>query len=226
MAKTGSLAPRLRTTANLITIALFFLLRVGEYTPNTSGKKKRTVPLRKKDVKLWRNRRLIPRDAPDHILAEADAVTICLEKSKNGSKKHTLHHTESEDPGLCPVKAMAYLMGTMRGMPEHTPLGTFRDSQGGLSQVSAADIRAAVRIGAEMDGLEAKGFDLGRIGSHSLRAGGATILKAAGHDDLTIMLMGRWSSNTYMTYIRTQIAEVTAGLARDMARRLTFHNVG
>lgn len=92
--------------------------------------------------------------------------------------------------------------------------------------MSAADIRAAVRIGAEMDGLEAKGFDLGRIGSHSLRAGGATILKAAGHDDLTIMLMGRWSSNTYMTYIRTQIAEVTAGLARDMARRLTFHNVG
>jgi hypothetical protein len=40
-----------------------------------------------------------------------------------------------------------------------------------------------------------------------------------------ICLIGRWKSKTWMTYIHTQIAAVSAGLSRLMARPVVFHNI-
>ena len=51
-------------------------------------------------------------------------------------------------------------------------------------------------------------------------------LKLAGKDDDIIKKMGRWSSNTYLRYIQTQIGELTVGLASAMAQTLRFHHVG
>ena len=75
-------------------------------------------------------------------------------------------------------------------------------------------------------GLEAQGFDISRVGSHSLRSGGAMALRLAGYNDDTIKKLGRWSSNTYLIYIQTQVALLSQGVALLMARRLQFHNVG
>ena len=108
----------------------------------------------------------------------------------------------------------------------NTPLGTFTDEAGQRQQVSATEIRAAVRHAASLDDLEARGYDLGRIGSHSLRSGGAVALKLAGHDSDIIKKLGRWSSNTYLIYIQTQIAQLSAGIARSISRQLRFTNVG
>ena len=83
-----------------------------------------------------------------------------------------------------------------------------------------------IRHGAALDNLEAKGYHPSRIGSHSLRAGGAVALKLAGYDDTVICKLGRWSSNTFLTYIRNQIGNLTAGVATAMANTLTCHNVG
>ena len=41
-----------------------------------------------------------------------------------------------------------------------------------------------------------------------------------------IKMMGRWSSGTYLTYIQTQIAELTTGVASAMSQMLTYHVVG
>jgi hypothetical protein len=51
-------------------------------------------------------------------------------------------------------------------------------------------------------------------------------LKLAGATTDTIMRMGRWTSNTYMTYIHAQIGALTKGIAWKMSRNHTFHNVG
>ena len=69
------------------------------------------------------------------------------------------------------------------------------------------------------------GYDLDRIGSHSLRTGGATHLKILGYDSDTIKKLGRWSSDTYLHYIQTQIGDLMAGIATQMAKVLRFHNV-
>jgi integrase len=205
-------------------LAFFFLLRVGEYTPSKTPR--RTIPLRKKDVRLWRNNQLISHDAPLAELLAADAVTLCLENQKNGNKNAVLHHTSSGDSLFCPVTSAARLIHALRTSGVDAPLGSFVNEQGRMQSVSAADIRAAIRLGAVGDNLEASGYDLRRIGSHSLRSGGAMRLKLAGYDDDIIKKLGRWTSNTYLRYIQTQIGNLTAGIATNMARLLRFHHVG
>jgi hypothetical protein len=92
-------------TAHLIVLAFFFLLRVGEYTH--SREKRRTIPLRKKDIRLWRAGTILPNDSPLDVLVSADVVTICLENQKNGHKNAVLHHTSSKDTSVDPVKSAA-----------------------------------------------------------------------------------------------------------------------
>ena len=51
-------------------------------------------------------------------------------------------------------------------------------------------------------------------------------LKLAGCDDTMIRKLGRWSSDTFLIYIRDQIANLTTGVATAMSHMLTYHNVG
>jgi hypothetical protein len=51
-------------------------------------------------------------------------------------------------------------------------------------------------------------------------------LKLLGASTDTIMRVGRWTSNTYMMYIHTQIGALAKGLAWRMSRHHTFHNEG
>jgi hypothetical protein len=210
-------------TAGLIVVAFFFLLRVGEYTPNPN---RRTMPLRRKDVTMWRGTVPIPIGAPVRDLAHATSVTICLENQKNGKKGDTLHHEKTHDPMMCPVAAMVKLISPINDLGPEAWIGEYRSSSGKRRRILPEQIRAGLRHAAQLDGLEAKGFDLRRIGSHSLRAGGAVAIKLAGYDEMTIRKMGRWSSNTFLTYIRNQIGNLAAGISSAMATALRYHNVG
>ena len=219
-----SLDPRVYITGLLAVMAFYFLLRVGEYTKSGS-RQTRTVPLRKSDITLWKDGQRLDLEAPLNTLLDADGTTVCLENQKNGYRGCTLHHEASGEARFCPVRATARLAYHMRGMPPNTPLGTFHDGAG-TTQVSAADMRSLLKDTARAQGLEARGFDLARIGTHSLRSGGAMALRLAGYDDASIKKLGRWSSNTYLIYIQTQIAQLSHGVSAGMSRRLNFHNVG
>ena len=213
---------RMRTIGDLIVLAFFFLLRVGEYT--RSSDPRLTVPLRRQDIKLWRNKSLLSHTLPLQELEQADAVTIFLDNQKNGFRGATLHHTASGNT-LCPVRCAARLVHQIAALPESTGLGTYVLPNGAVRQVTASEIRSAVQMGAVGDNLEAMGYDIARIGSHSLRSGGATHLKLCGYDETTIKKLGRWSSNTYLRYIQTMIGELSAGIATAMSRILRFHQV-
>ena len=218
----GSTHKRLRLAAHLIVVAFFFLLRVGEYTPRS--KKKRTIPLRKRDIKLWKHHRVLSNDAPLPVLLSADAVTINLANQKNGQKNTTLHQEHSGLPNFSPVTSMAHLVGELQGLPDDTPIGTFKDGSS-RSQVSADAIRSLIQVGAAGDNLPARGYSLTRIGSHSLRAGGAVHLKLCGYDHDIIKKLGRWTSDTYLRYIQSQIGELTTGISQKLAATLRFHIV-
>ena len=142
-------------------------------------------------------------------IGTADAVTINLENQKNGVKGAVVHHTSSGDCTFDPVKSMARLVFAIQTMPDSTPIGTYQE----------AGKQAA-------DNLVAAGYDLSRIGSHSLRSGGAVNLKLNGYDHDMIKKLGRWSSNTYLHYIQNSIAELTTGVAQRTASTFRFHRVG
>ena len=216
-----------RAIADLVTTAYFFLLRVGEYTPTTprKGRKKRTIPLRKQDITFWKNDRVLPNSAPLHDLVTADGVTINLANQKNGHKNTQLYHSHSEDREFSPTVSLARLVHLIRDRPDDTYLGTFQDGVK-WKQVSNRDIIKAVRYGAIRDDLTSRGFDLNRIGTHSLRSGGATRLKLEGRDDSLIMLLGRWSGKTFLRYIQSQFTQISAGVSAMMAPSLRLNRIG
>ena len=214
---------KLQALANLTILAFFFLLRVGEYTH--SSQDRLTVPLRKQDVRLWRNTSEIPHSADFQTLMSADSITICLENQKNGHKNAILHHTSSNHPILNPVTAGAHIIYSLRDFPASTPLSTYTNERGQRCQVRSSDIVDTIRLASQACGLESYGYDLDRIGSHSIRAAGATHLKISGYDHDMIQKMGRWRGETYLRYIQTQIGELTAGVATAMSKLRWFHNV-
>jgi hypothetical protein len=154
------------------------------------------------------------------------ASPFASKTKKNGHKNASLHHYSSGDAVLDPVKSAARLVHSAHACASGASLGSFHDEYGRPQSVSADEIRSSIRQGATLDNLEAYGYDLKRIGSHSLRSGGAIRLKLAGCDDDIIKKMGRWSSNTYLQNIQTQIGELTVDLATAMAQTLRFHHVG
>jgi hypothetical protein len=217
--------PQLDAVADLITIAFFYLLRVGEYTSPATSREKRTIPLRLCDIRLWRNGIVLQHSSGLKNLLTADSATICIANTKNGSKGVVVHHDAIGGP-ICPVAALARRVANISLGPLTGTLDTVYNGSRAISKVTDRDIGIAVRWGAIYDGLLLRGYTLNRISSHSLRAGGAMALKLCGASDSTIMRVGRWTSLTYLTYIHTQIGALTAGLAWKMSTAFTFQNVG
>ena len=216
-----------RAVADLCIIAFFYLLRVGEYTTPAPKplRQKRTISLRKCDIRLWRQGKLLDPKSSLITLLTADSATICIANTKNGTKNAVVHH-EAIGSYLCPVAALARrLHNIMQGSPT-CPISTVFHLTKHPTRVSDRDITTAVRWGATRDGLLERGYTITRVSSHSLRSGGAMALKLAGESSDTIMRVGRWTSLTYMTYIHAQIGALAKGLAWRMSKHHTFHNVG
>ncbi len=216
----------LSAVADLVIIAFFYLLRVGEYTSPATPRKKRTIPLRDCDIRLWDSvGHLISHSAGLETLLQADSVTICIAHTKNGTKGAVVHHIRGRG-SICPVAALARRVANIQAGPSRGNINLVYHTGGRVSRVSDRDIGIAVRWGATLDNLMSKGYTLNRVSAHSLRAGGAMAMKLSGAPDSTIMRVGRWSSLTYLTYIHSQIGALTAGVAWKMSTALTFQNVG
>jgi hypothetical protein len=65
-------------------------------------------------------------------------------------------------------------------------------------------------------GRDILGFDAFEVGTHSLRSAAAMAMYLAGVPVYTIMLIGRWSSDAFLRYIRRQVQEFSAGVSQRM----------
>ena len=159
-------SPLASATGDLITMAFYFLLRVGEYTMPSRKRRTRTVQFRCKDVIFRRNQEVIPHTAPIAHLLSADTVTLWLDNQKNGQRGGTLHHTATSGP-FCPVKALARRIKSIAtfNMPPDTPLSYVCPGR----HVTSADIVAAVKVAVKASGLLKQGYRIQQVGSHSLR---------------------------------------------------------
>ena len=208
--------PRDRSIANLLVMAFFFLLSVGEYTrPHCRVLVTRTVQFRVCDVRFWHGQTLLP--------PTSNPALLTVDNQKNGQRGDTVHQ-EACGADFCPVRSIAALVSAImaQAMPLTTPLSYV---QPGI-HVQPPMILLAVRRGARLANLEASGYDLTRVGAHLLRASGAMALWLSGHSAEAIMKMGRWRTQTFLTYIHSQIAALTTGTSQKMRRSVKFHNVG
>ena len=66
------------------------------------------------------------------------------------------------------------------------------------------------------------GFDETRVGTHSIRTSFAMMLYLQHIHPSTIMLMGRWSSDAFLLYIRPQVQQFSSGLSAKMVENDFF----
>jgi hypothetical protein len=130
--------------ADLIIIAFFYLLRVGEYTSPSKPPEKRTIALRDCDVCLWKDGNLLPHSAGLAVLLMADSATICIVHTKNGTKGAVVHHIAIGGP-ICPVATLARRIANIQQGSNKMHICWVYHASGASSWVTDQDIGMGVR---------------------------------------------------------------------------------
>jgi hypothetical protein len=212
---------------DLVNIAFYFLLRVGEYTYVSTKKRTRTIQFRVQDITLWRNNKPIPNTASLQELLTADAATLTISNQKNGTRGELIHH-ETINLDTCPTNSLArrihHIMSVTRDPT--TPISAYQPKpHADLKHVRSSHINTKVKDLVEALGYTSAGYDRRSVSSHSLRAGGAMAMKLNDIDRDTIKKFGRWSSDTFLMYIHEQISAFSAGVSKKMTTNIKFHNI-
>jgi integrase len=202
--------------ADMIALALFFLLRPGEYT----GTKSETSPFRLCDVQLFIGRYRI-----DHLTADfatvrsATFATLTFTDQKNGVRGEVIGLARSGNIQLCPVLSIIRRVVHLRehNAPHTTPLASYFHLQR-WRPVKPADISAVLRLAVAILGT-GLGFAPKDVSARSLRASGAMALLCARVDTDVIKLLGRWRSDEMLRYLHLQAEPVM----RDFAAKMLHH---
>jgi hypothetical protein len=224
--------PRVQATGQLVIIAFYYLLRVGEYTkPRTITRNTvrvsatRTKQFRYNNVGFFNKNEVISRKMPLSSLLQCDSATLKISNQKNGRMGETIHQ-KSTRSNLCPIKALAHRIDHINAHNggDDRLLCDYFDN-GEWHSIRSNDVIQMVRAAAKSLRLDKQGIDPDLIGAHSLRAGGAMALKLHGFDNITIMKMGRWTSLTFTQYIHNQIAHLAKDISKKMSIPLPFLNI-
>ena len=126
--------------------------------------------------------------------------------------QHRSHHS------LCPVIAYASLTHRILNY-KNTSLNTSINTVligDKLSEITSTDILHKLRQTVRLIGLDDLGFHPHEIGTYSIRSSTAMQLFLAKIPTYTIMLLGRWSSDAFLRYLRRQVLEFSRGLSEVM----------
>ena len=123
------------------------------------------------------------------------------------------------DPVICPVKSYTVLVRRIRTHPkanDSLSVHLFTDAEGNLKPISSAHIRLTLRVAATLIGEDRLGFKIKDIGTHSIRSGAAMAMYFNGVPVYTIMIVGRWSNDAFIRYIRRQVEQFSHNVSSPM----------
>jgi len=155
----------------LALIAFYFLLRVGEYTFHNQ-QKRRTQQFRLQDIKFLAKGKEVPTRFLRNMEHKIDTMSMVIDNQKNGVHGQILsHHAIARDNPCCPVLAVASHVIDMvnDGAGPQTLICSFREASSlPWQHVRGKDMVTAVQHAVASLGLLNNGYDVKRIGSHSL----------------------------------------------------------
>ena len=165
----------------------------------------------------------------DPALASAERVTLTFEDQKNGTKMDRRTHQRTGDPIRCPIRRIASLVARVyRTIPlasDDTPINAIYLSAR-ESRVSSASFHAFIRSTCTCgSGKPTFGYSAADIGTKSIRSGATMSLFLMNHPVHKIMILGRWSSDAFLVYIRPQVLEWTNQMSSDMIQINSFLDV-
>jgi hypothetical protein len=136
----------------------------------------------------------------------------------------------TDHPFLCPVRLWGKILRRIWTYPDataETTVNAWLDPDSNqLRFIQGLDVLHALRRSCLLDGGKPTyGYSPDEIGTHSIRSGAAMALFLANESVLKIMILGRWSSDAFLVYIRPQVLEWTANMSTSMVKNLDFHHV-
>ena len=214
----------LTITTEIAIVAYFVAMRSCEITSTPDPGRTKVIRLRGvvfRDV----NHNELEHNCPELMLS-AERVTLTFENQKNGLKMDKRTHQRTKDPVLCPVKNLVSLVTRiLRLIPdagENAQINVTRMSTK-TTHITSELLRTHMRTTCTlMGGKKVFGFDAEDIGTKSLRSGAAMSLFLMNHPVHKIMILGRWSSDAFLVYIRPQVLEWTNNMSSDMIANNSF----
>ena len=217
--------PRSQARAILICGALFFAMRSCEYVSVGCSNERKTRPIRVKDIVFRIGNRVIPHDNDEIWLA--DSVSIDFGEQKSDIKDETVTQDANFQPdGLDPVPLWAKTVTRLRSYPNFSDeWEVFKFyNNGKLTNITSKEIINDIRAAVDFIGVDILGFKSNEVGTHSVRSSLAMDLYLAREAIYTIMLLGRWSSDAFLSYIEKQVKEFTRGASSRMLQNETYYN--
>ena len=137
---------------------------------------------------------------------------------KKDEKADTVNQLASGDAVLCPVRSWAAIVKRIRCYPgsnDGTPVSSVW-SNGKLEHITSRMLVNALEAAVEAVGNDVINIQKGEIGTHSIRSGAAMSMYLGEVPVYTIMMLGRWSSDAFLRYIRKQVEQFSHNVSRKM----------
>jgi hypothetical protein len=204
--------------------AFFFAMRSCEYVQVPGQRKTKLLTI--KNINFYRGTCRLGHSDP--LLHMAECVSITFEQQKRETKNDIITQHRSTDTLLCPVKIWAKIIRRLHSYPSSnpdTPVNTFLHNNSALHRFTGQELLKRLRIAASTLGPDKLGFQPNQLGLHSARSGAAMAMYLAGVPVFTVMLLGRWSSEAFLRYIRKQVKEFSSGVSELMIQHNNFFTI-
>jgi hypothetical protein len=184
---------------------------------------RRTQPIRQCDI-VFRDHKGKIIDHSSTKLHKAKSVSITYRFQKKDLRDDTITQSRSGHPIFCLVQACAALVRQMiaDGNKPTDPIYKFRKDNGVMEDLHSKTALLMLRNFMKECGDEFN-IKAEEVGLHSMRSASAMAMYLNGIPVYTIMLLGRWSSDAFLRYIRKQVTEFSRNVSRKMIQRPIFY---
>jgi hypothetical protein len=143
---------------------------------------------------------------------------------KKDEKNDTVTQMASGDINMCPVRMAAAIVRCIQSYNKtdnNTPISAFLQF-GHINHVMSKQVIATMRDGVQAIGEDLLHIKKSDISMHSIRSGAAMAMFLSDCSVCLIMMIGCWSSDAFLRYIRKQVEQFSNNVSSKMAKQM-FH---
>jgi hypothetical protein len=206
----------------LTTVAIFFAMRSCKYLKVTQAEKQWTNILHLRNLWFFKDGKLIEHNNPD--LEFSDCISITFEMQKKDNKNDTITQMASGDVNMCLVRmgaANVQRIQSYKGANNDTPITAFWCFNR-IHHVTSKQVKAAMKDAIQAIGEDVLHIKKSEISTHLIRLGCAMAMFLSDCLVCLIMMIGPWSSNAFLGYIRKQVEQFSHNVSKQMTTQM-FH---
>jgi hypothetical protein len=178
-----------------------------------------------RNIRFFKDGAILPHSHPD--LEFSDCVSLTFEHQKRQDKNDTVTQEATGDSVICPVRFTAGLVrriGSYPGTSSDTNISAYMSNRS-INHVTSQQVINALRNAMGSIGEACLGIAKHELGTHSIRSGAAMAMYIGECRVYTIMLIGQWSSDTFLWYIRKQVLEFSHNVSKRMLTFQTYRHI-